>query len=187
MAMNGRRHTAETRRKMRESQTGHVMPSKTRERLEYARTLKINRELAAQGVVMSEKLPGDRTGVTMRFKIHARGEERADGSSDVREVRGYLIMNTFPDGQRLREIFVRVGKPGSSDAMWDEWAKQTNMRLQSGASVEDVFRRHIGTRFGDSGRVDCVKGIKRCTSVLDLIAQITIQRFGAKEEQDEQP
>jgi len=128
-----------------------------------------------------EKLPDDRQGTTMHFKILARGEEQVDGSAEVKEVDGYVHMNYMPDGKSLRELFVRVGKPGSGDAMYDEWAKQASNRLQEGASVEDVFRTHVGTRFGDSGIVKCVKGIASCTSVLDLIARIVINRFGEEE------
>jgi hypothetical protein len=130
---------------------------------------------------MKEKLPDDRQGSTLHFKILSRGEERADGSSEVKEVDGYLTMNTCPDGKTLRELFVRVGKAGASDALLDEWAKQASNRLQEGASVDEVFRTHVGTRFGDSGAVKCVRGISSCTSVLDLISRVVIARFGAKE------
>jgi len=130
---------------------------------------------------MEEKPPNDREGTTLHFKILSRGEEQADGSADVKEVDGHLTLNLNPDGKTLRELFVRVGKAGSSNALYDEWAKQASNRLQDGNSVEEVFLTHRHTNFGDSGKVQCVKGVTSCTSVLDLIAQIVLQRFGARE------
>lgn len=131
------------------------------------------------------KLPRDREGTTLHFKILARHNEQADGSAEIREVDGYLIMNLNPDGKTLREIFVRVGKAGGSDAMYDELAKQISHRLQEGVCVEEVFRPHVGTHFGDFGEVLGVRGIKRCRSVPDLIARVVIGRFGEKTEEKE--
>ena len=128
-----------------------------------------------------EKLPGDREGSTLHFKILARGEDLSNGSVAIKEVDGYLTLNLNPDGTTLRELFVRVGKAGASDALLDEWAKQASNRLQEGCTVEEVFSTHRHTNFGDSGKVQCVKGISSCTSVLDLIAQIVLARFGARE------
>jgi len=128
-----------------------------------------------------KKLPDDREGSTLHFKILARGEDHIDGSIDVKEVDGYLTLNLNPDGETLRELFVRVGKAGASDALLDEWAKQASKRLQQGCTVEEVFSTHRHTNFGDSGKVQCVKGVTSCSSVLDLIAQIVLQRFGFKE------
>lgn len=129
----------------------------------------------------SMKLPDDRNGATLHFKILAREEEQPDGSATIKEVDGYLTLNLNPDGKTLRELFVRVGKAGASDALFDEWAKQASNRLQEGRTVEEVFSTHRHTNFGDSGKVQCVKGVTSCTSVLDLIAQVVLARFGTKE------
>lgn len=128
-------------------------------------------------VVYSEKkkLPDDREGARVHFTILVRDEHEATPN----EVDGYVTMNLMPDGKSLREIFVTVGKAGSSDAMYDEWAKQVSNRLQEGATVEKVFRPHVGTQFGDRGFLKTsIGGICKCTSVLDLISQIAIARFG---------
>lgn len=128
-----------------------------------------------------KKLPDDREGKRVHFKILVR-EDQQDDSVTVREADGYLTMNFMPDGKSLREIFVTVGKAGSSDAMYDEWAKQVSNRLQEGATVEQVFKPHRGTIFGDHGYLATpIDGITKCSSVLDLIAQIIIGRFGTKE------
>lgn len=127
------------------------------------------------------KLPADREGKRLHFCILVR-EEQQDGSATTREADGYLTMNFMPDGKSLREIFVTVGKAGSSDAMYDEWAKQVSNRLQEGATVEQVFKPHRGTIFGDHGYLATpIDGIRQCSSVLDLISQIIIGRFGVKE------
>jgi hypothetical protein len=128
----------------------------------------------------AKKLPRDRSGTNSHFKILVR-HEKDDGTVDIRESDGYLHMNVNPDGCTLREIFIRVGKAGGSDALLDEWAKQVSNRLQEGCTVEQVFKTHVGTIFGDAGIVQCVKGISSCTSVLDLISRIVLQRFGQKE------
>jgi len=129
---------------------------------------------------MAHELPDDREGTRVHFKILVR-DEHPDGSAEIRDTDGYLTMNVNPDGKTLREIFVVIGKAGSSEALLDEWAKQASNRLQEGATIEQVFRTHVGTRFGASGQVLCVPGVKSCTSVLDLISRVVIERFGEKE------
>ena len=125
-----------------------------------------------------KKLPDDREGARLHFTILVRDEQQ-DGTITNREVDGYLTMNTMPDGEYLREIFITIGKAGSSDAMYDEWAKQVSNRLQEGATVEQVFRPHVGTQFGDRGHLKTAIGsVRQCSSVLDLISKITIERFG---------
>jgi ribonucleoside-diphosphate reductase alpha chain len=129
---------------------------------------------------MRTRLPDVREGKTLHFKILARGEENPYGSAEVKEVDGYVTLNPYPDG-RLGEIFVKVGKAGDSAACFDSWAKQASHRLQEGCSVEQVFRTHVGERFGDSGTVRHVDGVARCTSILDLVAQVVLKRFGNRE------
>jgi hypothetical protein len=127
-----------------------------------------------------KELPKDRAGDTLHFRILVRDEDR-HGVATVRTVGGHLHLNKNPDGTTLREIFARTGKAGSGEAWLDEWAKQVNARLQDGRSVEQVFRTHVGTRFGDSGMVQGVREVTSCTSILDLIARIVISRFGTQE------
>ncbi len=112
-----------------------------------------------------KKLPDDRTGVITKFKIHVHV---AEGES--REVKGYIRTGEYPDG-RLGEVFVSVGKPGSSDALLDEWAKIFSIALQYGVPLKVMLDKHIGTSFGDAGMVVDVPGITRCTSVLDLVCR----------------
>lgn len=129
----------------------------------------------------AKKLPDDREGTRLHFKILVR-EDQQDGTVTTREVDGYLTLNVMPDGESLREIFITVGKAGSSDAMYDAWAREVSNRLQEGAAVEYVFRPHVGTQFGDRGYLATPIGdVKQCTSVLDLVSRIVIERFGTQE------
>jgi hypothetical protein len=127
-----------------------------------------------------ERLPEDRAGTTVHFTILAR-EEGQDGTPSVREVKGYITSNTYPDG-RLGEIFVRVGKAGSSEAWIDVWAIACSIALQRGATVDEVFGKFVGQRFEPSGSVKWLNGMTRCTSVVDAVSRYLIGKFGEKNE-----
>lgn len=191
MGMHGKRHSNETREKMRQAQLEREVSDEAqqqkKERLIAARRLQAERpriptlaEVRMQTEEKKKKLPDDREGVCIHFTIMARVNEQADGTADIEEIGGHLHLNLNPDGKTLREVFIRWGKPGSREAIVDEWAKQASMRLQEGVSVEDVFRPHIGTRFEPYGGVRGVGNVMNCTSVLDLIAKIVIKRFGTE-------
>lgn len=125
-----------------------------------------------------ERLPEDRTGTTAHFTIIAR--EEGPGEPGIREVKGYITANTYPDG-RLGEIFVRVGKAGSSEMWLDMWAMSCSIALQRGATVDELFGKFIGQRFEPSGYVKWLEGVPRCTSVVDMVSRFLINKFGAKE------
>jgi hypothetical protein len=162
-----------------------ILPKQPRQAPRVMRTKialqELREERARRRMEEKMKLPVDREGTTLHFKIHVRENERADGSADTRILSGYLTMNLNPDGETLREIFVRLGKAGSRETFIDSWARQVSNRLQEGCSVEEVFRGEVNARFDDGGIVQGVKGFTSCTSVADLIARIVISRFGAKE------
>lgn len=178
MSTAGKKFSDETRAKMRAAKLGHKPSPEAienrRKALAFLRDrprIPEVRKMKFQGARMArEQLPEDRNGTRVHFKILVQED---------REVHGYLTMNTMPDGKSLREIFLSVGKAGSSEAMYDEWAKQVSNRLQEGATVEQVFRTHVGTQFGDRGYLaKPIDGIKQCTSVLDLVSRIILVRFG---------
>lgn len=128
---------------------------------------------------MREKLPNDREGMTSRFTMLVR-EEQPDGSATLREVKGYIQANTYEDG-RLGEFFVRVGKPGSSEAWLDTWAISCSIALQHGATVDELLGKFVGTRFEPSGSVKWLPGVDRCTSMADMVSRFLISRYGNKE------
>lgn len=125
-----------------------------------------------------ERLPDTREGITQKFKIISRN----DAGTDVIETKGHIQANTYPDG-RLAEIFVRIGKSGSSDALLDQWAIAASMSLQHGCPVETLFRKFVGTQYGIGGAVVGMKEVQRCTSVTDLVARFILARFSLPEAQ----
>lgn len=190
MGTEGKTYSAATRAKMSASQTGHKVSDETREKMRLAKQIRADQQRIPKvleekrrkrmEVEAKKKLPVDRDGKRIHFMILVR-EDQQDGTTTTREVDGYLTMNLMPDGKSLREVFVAVGKAGSSDAMYDEWAKQASNRLQEGATVEQVFKPHVGTQFGDRGYLETpVDDIKKCTSVLDLISRIILGRFASE-------
>jgi ribonucleoside-diphosphate reductase alpha chain len=123
-----------------------------------------------------ERLPDDREGVTLRFRIISNA---IDGSG-LYETKGYVQSGVYPDG-KLGEIFVKTGKPGGTEALLDQWAVSTSVALQYGAPVDELLRKFVGTQFEPSGAVTGVEGIKRCTSPLDLVARYLLMKYGTKE------
>jgi hypothetical protein len=124
-----------------------------------------------------EKLPNDRKGTTLHFTILERFE-KPTGEIGVREVKGYLTTGEYEDG-RLGEVFFKLGKPGSSEALLDQLGVASSMALQYGCGVDELFGKYVNTRFEPSGAVLGVGGVQRCTSVLDLAARWLIARYGA--------
>jgi ribonucleoside-diphosphate reductase alpha chain len=129
-----------------------------------------------------ERLPDDRQGMTQKFTITARRPRRQGEPDGTEEIDGYIKVNCYPDG-RLGEIFLWIGKPGSTEAMYDQWAIAVSMALQHGATVDVLFGKHLGTRFEPSGAVQGVEGVRSCTSLLDLVARWVIGRYGEKKEE----
>lgn len=125
---------------------------------------------------MREKLENDRAGVIQHFKILSR-EEQPNGEVGIKETSGYIQAGEYPDG-RLGEVFIRVGKPGSSEALLDQFAVAASIALQHGAGVEELFGKFTHTSFEPSGAVKGVDGIERCLSVLDLVARYLIGKYG---------
>lgn len=119
-----------------------------------------------------ERLPIDRSGLTLHFTITSRKAE-GDGTE---EIDGYLSTGEYPDG-RLGELFLKIGKHGDHHAMWDQWCQSTSIALQYGAPVEDILGRFVNTRFEPSGAVSGVSGIMRCSSPLDLIARYLLLKY----------
>jgi hypothetical protein len=121
---------------------------------------------------MREKLPDTRPGTTQRFTI-IYSEENDARELEVKKIKGYLVANVYPGTNRLGEIFVRSGKPGSSEAMFDEWAKLFCMLLQNHVPLDDILRQCEHTKFRPDGQVKGMAAyeIHSCSSLTDLIAK----------------
>ena len=137
---------------------------------------------------MREKLPTERVGVTQKFTIIARKFDETGAPLDgVRELKGYITASIYPDRRedgtphpmagKLGEVFVKVGKPGEPTALLDEWAQSVSRELQRGADPVALFGKHRFTQFEPSGAVRGIKGVTRCSSPTDLVAQYIGLRF----------
>jgi hypothetical protein len=150
--------------------------------------------------VMRERMADLRAGVTHHFTILARCNklkcvagkvEGRDGpypcsrcgGTGIREVDGYITCNTYEDG-RLGEIFIRIGKSGNEEAIYEQWAISASMALQFGVPVEAYFRKFLATQFEPSGATRN-KDIPRCTSVLDYVARYVLSKHAAVEKAEE--
>jgi len=126
-----------------------------------------------------ERLPDERAGVTIKFTILAAGKmNEKTGVSEVEEVKGYFQTGEYDDG-RIGEVFVKIGKPGEGMALFDQWGIAASIALQYGAGVEELFSKHVATRFQPAGKVLDSKGetIDTCTSVLDYVSRWIIKRY----------
>jgi len=125
-----------------------------------------------EGTIVRERLPDTRPGTTQRFTIYY-SEENEAREVEVKKIKGYLTANVYPGTNRLGEIFIRVGKSGSSEAMADEWAKFFCMLLQYRVPLDDILRQCEHTKFRPDGQVKGMEAyeIRSCTSLTDLIAK----------------
>lgn len=110
-----------------------------------------------------------RPGVTQHFTIITLAGE----------VDGYITTGEYANGQ-LGEVFVKIGKPGGEEAMFDQWAIAVSVALQYGAPVKELLGKFAYTKFQPAGAVRGVAGIKRCDSPLDLICRYLIDKYGDK-------
>lgn len=152
------------------------------------------RRRALERKIMRERMADSRSGYTHHFTIFAKcpklkcvsgrvGDNpcsRCNGSG-VREVDGYLTCNTYDDG-RLGEIFIRIGKAGNEEAIYEQWAIGASMALQFGVPVEAYFRKFLATQFEPAGATKN-KDIKRCTSILDYVAKYVLSTYVKQQEE----
>jgi hypothetical protein len=145
--------------------------------------------------VMRIKLPDTRESTTFKFRIIS---PRADDSNELEEVKGYVIASAYPETTEvtegegdakvtrvvphprrgaIAEVFVRIGKPGHETALLDDWAQEFSRALQSADDPLPLLRRHRHKQYLPSGAVVGVKGITRCTSVVDLVCHLLQLKF----------
>lgn len=151
------------------------------------------RDAQKKELAMREKMPSERTGVTQRFVLTTRNFN-PDGSlgEGVREIKGYITASVYPllrdDGSphplagALGEVFVKIGKAGSNEALLDQWAVSFSRELQRGESLEVLCKKHQHTQFEPSGAVSGIEGVTRCSSPVDLVCSWLVSRFSGKHE-----
>ena len=127
------------------------------------------------------QLPDERNGFTHKFEILAsRPGSDPNAPLETYTVDGYLTTGEYKGG-RLGEVFIKMGKHGGEQAVYDAWALASSVALQHGASVDGLFRKWVGSSFEPSGPTTN-KDVPRCTSVLDLCSRIILARYGKKTE-----
>ncbi len=116
---------------------------------------------------MREHLPDTRNSVTQRFSIYWT----PDGG-EVEKFKGYITVGQYDDG-RPGEIFLRVGKAGSSEALLDQLAVAWSLLLQNGVPLDEICSKFEFTQFEPFGLVKGLEayGIRRCSSPVDLVAK----------------
>lgn len=185
--MRGKGHSDATRAAMSAAHTGKIVSEEAKERMRRARILQDKRALGiaaprvpyvlkAKERGMRKRLEETRIGVTQKFTVIAK-----DDDGEIYEVEGYVQSGLYPDG-KLGELFVKIGKAGSSETLLDQWAVAVSTALQYGAPVDAFLKKFDNTRFEPSGGVKGVAGITRCTSLVDLIARWALSKYGQKEE-----
>lgn len=123
------------------------------------------------------KLPDDRKGRHQKFRLHYEKKDDS-GNVTVHELKAHIQTGEYEDGS-LGEIFIRSGKPGESIAWLDQWAIATSIALQRGEPVDNLFGKFTHAQFEPYGAVEGVDGIKRCKSILDLVARYIIREYGS--------
>ena len=143
---------------------------------------------------MREKMPAERKGVIQKFTLVAR-VFNPDGSlgEGTQEIKGYITANVYPDKRdngepcplagQLGEVFVKMGKPGSKEALLDAWAIEFSKSLQRGDNLEKLCKKHRHTQFEPSGGVVGIEGITKCTSPTDLVCSWLMRKFGGEGEE----
>jgi len=175
-------HLEQRREAVRRYRDNHREEYRARDRARWQRRQELRR------ANMREELPSERSGPTQRFTIVARNFN-TDGSlgEGVQEFKGYITANVYPalrdDGTscplagQLGEVFVKMGKPGSKEALLDQFAISFSRELQRGTDLKRLCRKHRRTQFEPSGAVLGIKGITKCTSIIDLLCHYLELRF----------
>lgn len=121
---------------------------------------------------MRERMPAERKGLTHHFTLITKTPDE----NGVREIDGYLTCNVYPDSGQLGEIFIRIGKSGAEEAIYEQWAIGASIALQFGVPIEAYFKKFLGTRFEPAGATTN-KEIPRCTSILDYVSRFILKTY----------
>ena len=94
----------------------------------------------------------------------------------------HFTVGVYPDG-RFGELFIDLAKQG---AALRHWSSQTAMlfsvAVQHGTPLETLVTLFVGTRSEPSGHVTGHPRIRKCTSVMDLVARSIAIDFLGRED-----
>jgi len=111
-----------------------------------------------------KRLPDERQSITKHVVI--------DHSTDV-----YVTVGLYPDTEQPGEVFITVGKVGSTvRGMVDLFGINVSLLLQHGVDLESLCNKWIGTTFEPRGITDD-KDIPQCSSIADYLAKWLKLRF----------
>lgn len=95
----------------------------------------------------------------------------------------YVCAGYYPDTQEIAEIFLSIGKQGSTlKGLLDSWAVMVSLSLQEeGNDLDALIAKFKGVAFEPSGMTTNPE-IPKCTSLVDYVVRwIEANRLVAKE------
>lgn len=111
-----------------------------------------------------KRLPDERPSITHKVVI--------DHSNDL-----FIIVGLYPDTQAPGELFLTLGKPGSTMRGMLDWVSVfASLTLQHGVDLEDLCNKFENTRFEPYGVTDN-KDIPECSSIPDYVFKWLRLRF----------
>ncbi len=104
-----------------------------------------------------QKLPRSRSGVTTSFEV---------GDAD-----GYMIVSRYDDSDTPGEVFLKLGKQGSTVAgLVDAFSLMLSLALQYGVPLETITQKLSEMRFEPMGYTDDPE-IPQVKSIVDYVAR----------------
>lgn len=104
-----------------------------------------------------QKLPRSRSGVTTSFEV---------GDAD-----GYMIVSRYDDSDAPGEVFLKLGKQGSTVAgLVDAFSLMLSLALQYGVPLETITQKLSEMRFEPMGYTDDPE-IPQVKSIVDYVAR----------------
>jgi ribonucleoside-diphosphate reductase alpha chain len=108
-------------------------------------------------------LPNDRPGITHKVEIEGH---------DI-----YITASVWPGTVEVGEVFIRVGKVGSTmNGTMDLLGLGMSLLLQYGMGLDELTRKYQGLQFEPYGRTSN-KDIPMCKSIADYLAQWLRKEF----------
>ena len=89
----------------------------------------------------------------------------------------YVIVGLYPDTNMPGELFLKMGKVGSTmRGLLDILGIQTSLLLQNGVELEDLCRKMVGVSYEPKGWTSNPE-IRTCSSVSDYVFKWMERRF----------
>lgn len=133
--------------------------------------------------VLREKLPGERASIDRRFHIRYQETEHDPGNLQAtrtvtKSLKMFVVAGMYEDG-RIGELFVHTNKQGELiNGTLETMATMMSLGLQHGVPLGLMTAKMRGTQFPPAQFIGLDDpDFRKCTSVIDLIAQWLDMRF----------